>query len=177
MKMVWTPNMTITTDFSHHKPLSVAYHTALYFSQDLQTQNGAVIVNSLGEIISRGANRFPPGTPLTRETLQRPQKYLEIDHAETNAIYSAARNGVSTEGTTLYCPWLACIKCGIAIRESGIDKVVAHESRMLMTIDERWQKEISHALKRMQDAGIETLMYRGKIEGVEIRVKGEVWSP
>jgi deoxycytidylate deaminase len=180
--MVWTPNMKVTTDPIHRNNLSAAYYTALYFSQDPDTQNGAVIVNSLGEIISRGANRFPIGTPMVKATFERPGKYAEIDHAETNAIYKAVMVGNSTYGATLYCPWLACIRCGIGIRESGIKTVVAHEARMLMTSDERWQKEISFALKRIQRAGIETLMYRGKFAvdkhaDLEIKIKGETWHP
>jgi dCMP deaminase len=44
-------------------------------------------------------------------------------HAEANAVYFAARNGVSTEGTSIYCTTEPCVKCAEAIVQSGIANV------------------------------------------------------
>jgi deoxycytidylate deaminase len=45
-------------------------------------------------------------------------------HAEANAVYFAARNGVSVLGATIYCTTEPCTKCAEAIVQSGISKVV-----------------------------------------------------
>ena len=45
-------------------------------------------------------------------------------HAEANAVYFAARNGVRTEGMTIYCTTEPCVKCAEAIVQSGIVKCV-----------------------------------------------------
>lgn len=45
-------------------------------------------------------------------------------HAEANAIYFAARYGISLEGCTLYITHSPCLKCSEAIINSGIKEVV-----------------------------------------------------
>lgn len=45
-------------------------------------------------------------------------------HAEANAIYFAARNGVSTEGAILYGTMEPCKKCAEAIIQAGIVECV-----------------------------------------------------
>jgi len=65
-----------------------------------------------------------------------PRKYLEYKsgqglhlcqagHAERNALIQAARNGISTLNTTLYC-WcpLPCKDCAIEIINAGVDTLV-----------------------------------------------------
>jgi len=46
-------------------------------------------------------------------------------HAERNSILSAARNGIRTDGTTLYC-WccLPCSECAREIINAGVSRVV-----------------------------------------------------
>lgn len=41
-------------------------------------------------------------------------------HAEANAVYFAARNGVSTTNAIIYCTTEPCVKCAEAIVQSGI---------------------------------------------------------
>jgi len=52
----------------------------------------------------------------------------QAGHAERNAIIQAARNGISTLGTTIYayCP-LPCKDCSIEIVNSGIKRLVCLE--------------------------------------------------
>jgi dCMP deaminase len=45
-------------------------------------------------------------------------------HSEINSIGFAARNGISTEGATMYVTMAPCLKCSQAIIASGIKKVV-----------------------------------------------------
>lgn len=68
-------------------------------SKDEHTQIGVVIVGSGNEIISTGYNSFARGVKdNVNKRQQRPEKYYWFAHAERNAIYNAARIGVSTKG-------------------------------------------------------------------------------
>lgn len=49
---------------------------------------------------------------------------IRTTHAEQNAICSAARFGVSLEGSTLYCKMTPCYTCAKSIINSGIKRVV-----------------------------------------------------
>ena len=77
-------------------------------SKDERTKIGAVIVGKDKEIVSTGYNSFPRGIEdYKKERQERPEKYYWFEHAERNAIYNAARIGVSTKGCTMY------LTCGI----------------------------------------------------------------
>jgi dCMP deaminase len=91
-------------------------------SKDTKTQIGAVIVGEDNEIVSTGYNSFPRGLDDTIEERQeRPEKYYWFEHAERNAIYNAARIGVSTKGTTMYLShWFPCADCARGIINAGI---------------------------------------------------------
>jgi dCMP deaminase len=71
-----------------------------------------------------GVNVFPPGvTP----RLERPAKYTFIEHAERIAIYTCARLGHMTEGSTIYLTWFPCADCARAIVCAGIKRLVGYE--------------------------------------------------
>lgn len=155
-----------------------AYKNAQW-SPDPSSQNGSVLVDSKSlEIISHGWNRFPDGVKSTPERLaNREEKYPRINHAERVALYSAARSGVATMGTTLVCPWLACTDCAKAIIDCGVRRVVSHKQRM--DIDAKnWGPSITIALEMMQEAGIVHDQV-DQVLGIEfdILVSGQLWKP
>lgn len=90
-------------------------------SKDPHTHIGAVIVGMDKEIVSTGYNSFPRGmNDDVQERYERPEKYFWMEHAERNAIYNAARIGVSTKGCTLFLDhWFPCVECARAIINSG----------------------------------------------------------
>lgn len=47
-----------------------------------------------------------------------------VVHAEANAILFAARNGIKTEGCTMYVTLGCCINCAKMIKQAGIVRVV-----------------------------------------------------
>jgi dCMP deaminase len=51
-----------------------------------------------------------------------------VVHAEANAIMFAAKNGIKTDGCTLYVTMSPCVECGKMIIQSGIKRVVYSES-------------------------------------------------
>jgi dCMP deaminase len=94
-------------------------------SKDKKTQIGAVIVGKDNEIVSTGYNSFPRGiNDGVEERQERPEKYFWFEHAERNAIYNAARIGVSTKDCTLYLShWFPCADCARGIINAGITKI------------------------------------------------------
>jgi len=87
-------------------------------SKDRRTQIGAVIVGKDNEIVTTGYNSFPRGiNDDVEERQQRPEKYFWFEHAERNAIYNAARIGVSLRDTTMY------LTCGIPCSDCARNEV------------------------------------------------------
>lgn len=93
-------------------------------SKDPNTQVGCIIVGPENNIRSTGFNSFPRGifddVPLR---LERPEKYMWIEHAERNAIYAAARVGIPLNGCSIYQPGLPCMDCARALIQVGIKKI------------------------------------------------------
>lgn len=155
-------------------------------SPDPSTQNGAIIPFSVSCTGGMGAsqntwvveacNTFPEGVKNLPERLQRPLKYNFIEHAERGAILAAARKGFGLYGKTMYVPWFACSDCARAIICSGIRKVVGHQ-RMMDATPEHWKESIAHAVTMLEEAGVETVMITGVLNGPMIRFNGELWQP
>lgn len=94
-------------------------------SKDPSTKVGCVIVDSDHRIKVCGYNGFPKGVDDLKSRYEdRNIKYSYIVHAETAAIFSAAKSGVSINSCTLYVPWLPCNECAKGIISSGIKEVV-----------------------------------------------------
>lgn len=147
----------------------MAYRHAVEFSDDPDTQNGAILV-SRGGIIVRGANRFPNRVRRDDARLVRPAKYAWIEHAERDVIFAAASLGVTTEDATLYCPWFACPDCARAIIQSGISEVVGHDRPFSLTPD-RWIEPIETARQMLSEAGVRQTIIPGDT-GVPVRFNG-----
>jgi len=87
---------------------------------------GAIIVKD-NNIIAYGYNGTPAGFENTCETECESGVLVtknEVIHAEVNAVSKAARQGLATDGSTLYCNISPCIECAKLIIQSGIKKVV-----------------------------------------------------
>jgi dCMP deaminase len=69
-------------------------------------------------------------------------------HAEANALAFAARQGISTEGGTLYVSVSPCDVCSRLLIAAGIVRVVAHEAYRDLT-----------PLEMLRRAGIEAIIY------------------
>ncbi len=88
---------------------------------------GAVLARD-GRIISLGYAGAPAGQPhCSAEICDLSKPCTRTIHAEMNAIAYAARAGVSTEGSTLYCTLSPCIDCAKVIISAGIPRVVYYE--------------------------------------------------
>jgi dCMP deaminase len=88
-------------------------------------QVGAVIIRD-GRCISWGYNGAPPGLPHCHH-LPGDEECFDAIHAELNAVAFAARQGISTEGATLFVTCSPCLRCSQALIASGISEVVYGE--------------------------------------------------
>lgn len=155
--------------------LRQAYIVAMR-STDNSTQNGAIIVDTNGQIVGRGANHFPKGVEETSERLARPTKYTYVVHAETNSIYDAARRGNSTEGATMYSPWAACGECAKAIIQSGIIRIVVHKEAIDQSHNQ-WPEAIKIALEMFREAGVAYVVLSAQFGDIDVLFNGQSWKP
>lgn len=127
-------------------------------SKDPSSKIGAVIIGQHKQIVSTGFNGFPRGVDETDATRwERPIKYQYVEHAERNAIYNAARTGVSLSGCTLYLvgmgpPTVPCVECAKAIIQAGIVRVVGQAFR---EVPAHWEEDFAFAQALLREAGVE----------------------
>ena len=94
-------------------------------SKDRSTQVGCVIVGPNHEVRTTGYNGFCRGIDDdVEERHERPEKYLWSEHAERNAIYNAARNGIRIEDCTAYTTVFPCADCARGLIQSGVVRIV-----------------------------------------------------
>ena len=106
-------------------------------------------------MLTEACNTFPNGVVATIEArTEAPFKYLWIEHAERNAIYHAARRGISTEGCTMFIDLSPCVDCARAIIQAGLVEVVINQDRTTEYRGERYSSEHSTALQMLAEAGI-----------------------
>jgi dCMP deaminase len=123
-------------------------------SKDKKTQIGVVVVGKDNEIVSTGYNSFARGiNDDISERQERPEKYFWFEHAERNAIYNAARIGVSTLGTTMYMTCgISCADCARAIINSGISKIVLREGKGAK--GDKWNESAERSMIMFKEAGV-----------------------
>lgn len=87
-------------------------------------QVGALIVRD-SRVISTGYNGAPAGLPHCNHRLNElPSAGCQrAVHAEANAIVFAARNGIATEGATIFTTLSPCYECAKLIINAGITQV------------------------------------------------------
>mgnify|MGYP001157469012 FL=1 len=123
-------------------------------SKDRKTQIGVVVVGKDNEIVSTGYNSFPRGiNDNLNERQERPEKYFWFEHAERNAIYNAARIGVSTLGTTMYMTCgMSCSDCARAIINSGVSKIVLRKGKGAK--GDKWNESSIRSIQMFKEAGV-----------------------
>jgi dCMP deaminase len=124
-------------------------------SKDSSTKVGAVIVGKNKSILSAGYNGFPRGVDDDiKKRHDRPLKYCFTAHAEANAIYQAARNGICLNGTSIYIFGLPpCNTCTQAIIQSGISFVCFTLPEY--NVSQRWGDEWRVSRLMLDESGVE----------------------
>lgn len=130
-------------------------------SKDRSTKIGAVLVGMKHEVLGIGFNGFPRDVDDDVESRhERPEKYLWTEHAERNAIYNAALNGIRLDGATMYCACgVPCADCARAIIQSGIIEVVIdqrteHKHVTNSRFATQWSRSCTVSNEMLNEAGV-----------------------
>ena len=144
-----------TVNDKDRKWLEQARHVGEDWSKDPNKKIGCVMVDEDGNHLTQGYNGFIRGHADSPEDYaDRETKYKHIIHAETNAIYNAARQGVRLMGATAYVYGLPpCNECAKAMVQAGIKRVVAMADSS--AFQGHWAESCSLALETLEDAGVQ----------------------
>lgn len=130
--------------------LGLARHVAEW-SIDPTTKVGCVIVGPSNEVRAIGYNGLPRRVEDSPDRLAPPSKYVWIEHAERNAIFTAARVGVPLQGCRIYVSWFPCIDCARAIVQVGLDEIIANEPDWTQ---ELWGPQFTKARELLAEAKV-----------------------
>jgi dCMP deaminase len=75
--------------------------------------------------------------------------------AERNAIYHAARHGVSLKGCSMYVTMFPCSDCARAIIQSGIKKLITPKPDFSSQI---WGKHFEISLEMLREANVDIII-------------------
>ena len=128
-----------------------AAHAALK-SKD-STQVGAALIGPEGEVRLTGYNGPPRGVEDLVERRERPAKYLFASHAEANLVAFAAREGIRTDGCTVYVTHSPCASCARTLIQAGIREVVCGHGTTSMP-----PEEFAAARLMFREAGVTKTM-------------------
>ena len=142
-------------------------HNVKLKSKDINTQIGAVIVGKDKEIVSTGYNSFPRGIDDTKKQRQeKPEKYFFFEHAERNAIYNAARIGVSTKGTTMYLSCgVPCADCARGIINAGIVRIFCEKGGSASR-GPKWEESAERSWEMFDEANVKVCFYDDEFAGI-----------
>jgi dCMP deaminase len=136
--------------------LSLAYHVGQW-SKDQSARTGSVIVGADRIVRTMGYNGLVRGAnDHDRSRHQRPEKYLWSEHAERNAIYNAARLGLSVDGCTIYVNWFPCGDCARAVVQSGIVRIVGLAPDVK---DSKWGADFDFSKRLFEEVGVIVTLY------------------
>jgi dCMP deaminase len=121
-------------------------------SSDPDTRVGCVVVKG-NSILVQGCNAFPRGLDdSSGERSVRPNKYDWIEHAERNAIFSAARTGTALAGASMYVELMPCVECARAVIQAGISEVIVSAARMSLYNSDKYVEQHSIAELMLKEA-------------------------
>jgi dCMP deaminase len=124
------------------------------YSKDRSTKVGALIIGEDNEPLSWGYNGFPRGVDDNRPERhdREREKYKWSEHAERNAIYSAARSGHKLLGSRIFVSSLpTCVDCARAIIQAGIKEVYVECEAMNQS---RWKDDWELTKQMYLEAGV-----------------------
>ena len=103
-------------------------------------------------ILATGYNGFPTNISDSLERYNDREVKLSLTvHAEVNAILNAAKNGASTDSSTLYVTFPPCVSCATAVIQAGITRVICPD---LSSAPERWIESFTKGQNLLKEAGL-----------------------
>ncbi|MBR1226891.1 hypothetical protein JQ600_18340 [Bradyrhizobium sp. AUGA SZCCT0176] len=129
-------------------------------SHDPDRKVGAVITDSVDDVLAVGTNAPPSSLNLTRaesyEAVRqdRTWKYFVLEHAERNAIFAAYGQGKVIAGGTMYSTLFPCADCARAIVAARLSRLVVLGLEKDPVRDEKWLDHYRHAERILAMAGV-----------------------
>lgn len=124
------------------------------------TKIGACLIGRNNEVLITAFNGPAIGVKdNARIRVERPLKYMYSSHAERNVINFAARNGIRTEGLTLYTTHASCSDCADAIIQAGIKCVIVGAEDEVNTTSMA-DESYSIARKKFQECEVKLIYHR-----------------
>ena len=134
---------------SDTESLQLAYEAA-NSSDCLRRHTGAVLVVGNSPLIT-ACNGTPNNTlPCSKGGCPRcasdipPLQGYDICacvHAEVNVVALAARAGITTKGSTVFCTLRPCLGCLKTLIQAGVERIIYHENYSLDSdIEDIWQR-------------------------------------
>lgn len=148
-------------------------YEAARVSQHPSTHNAALLLSG-EQVVVEGINNLPPGVSNVDARFEGPNKHVFLNHAERDAIYRAARQGIRTEGLTMVMPWLPCIPCANAVVTSGISLLITHR-QMSERTKAKWQAELALGVQVLSEGGVRIIAFDGQV-GADAYMHGENWA-
>ncbi len=139
-------------------------------SIDPPTKHGCLAVDPDGGILSAGYNSPPQGFVDEEFPLTRPEKYLDMIHAEKNCIYMAARHAISVYGSIFYNTGFSCRECIKAMIQVKVSKIIYGPYQSIMTDKEGYLESLGILLKG-QNIIIERFQYDNGLYKFNPRIK------
>ena len=129
------------------------------WSKDRSTGVGAVIATLDNTELVKGYNGFCRGIDDDKdERHEKPAKYVWTEHAERNALYKGAREGIKTNGCKMYVNYFPCVDCSRAIIQAGITNLIVPKPDL---DHEKWGESWKVATEMLNEAGV-TIKYYGQ---------------
>jgi dCMP deaminase len=134
------------------KYFKLAQYQAELFSKDPSKKVAAILIaHDTHQILSTGYNGLCRGLQETEERWTRPMKYLNVIHAEQNAVCNAARSGIKIENSICVVTMFPCVDCCKALIQSGIDTIICERPDLN---HERWGESFRISLELFNEANI-----------------------
>ncbi|WP_291732545.1 deaminase [Leisingera sp. F5] len=128
--------------------------TIAEWSEDRGRKVGCVIVGEGNTILSTGYNGLPRGVSALEENRHdrtSGEKYFWFEHAERNAIFNAARAGISLRNSKMYANHYPCADCSRAIIQSGIIELA---TRKRPEADQKFGQSMNISEQLFSEAGV-----------------------
>jgi dCMP deaminase len=158
--------------------LAISYHAAR-LSRDPRTQVGSYLLNKVDGSYrgSIGYNCEVRGIAVDWDNPR--DKDNLVHHAEESAIHGSAAHGIKTWGSTLYCPWSACLRCARSIIGAKVQRIVGHRDLMRFSteVNPKWTATIAESLEMLAGAGVTCDWVTGPVMAGPIRHAGYMWDP
>lgn len=138
--------------------LALSEHIS-HWTEDRDVNVGAVIVGPDREIRSTGFNGLPRGVLATddsRFNRATGEKFHWFEHAERNAIYNAARNGVAVNDCIIFINRFPCADCARAIIQTGISEV---HCPSIPAFDGALDESFAAAHVMLKEAGVNVVLH------------------